>query len=208
MQRSVSRGEGPRPARRFAGAFLTRDTSAATAIDEQPVDRASWPCHGRDPALREGGPMTVLVTGGQRPPRGEPGAPPARRWVTPSGSWCAQESDNRGLDGLRVERALGDCATWPPCAPPSRAAAQVYHCAAKVSTARRGEREIFACNVIGTRHVLRPRGSPASRAWSCPAPSAPSAMTRRGRATRRCRSTRSGRYCRTPGPRCSSSTSA
>ena len=28
MRRSVSRGEGPRPARRFAGAFLTRDTRA------------------------------------------------------------------------------------------------------------------------------------------------------------------------------------
>jgi nucleoside-diphosphate-sugar epimerase len=86
--------------------------------------------------------------------------------------------------------------------------AQVYHCAAKVSTARRGEREIFACNVIGTRHVLQAaRESGVSRvvvsgSFSAVGhdPARPSDETVPFYPF--------GRSCRTPGPRCSSSTSA
>ena len=98
--------------------------------------------------------MTVLVTGGS----GHLGANLVRRLLDDGQAvrvLMRPESDNRGLDGLSVERAPGDLRDLPAVRAAVAGCTQVYHCAAKVSTARRGEREIFACNVIGTRHVLQ-----------------------------------------------------
>jgi nucleoside-diphosphate-sugar epimerase len=98
--------------------------------------------------------MTVLVTGGS----GHLGANLVRRLLDDGRAvrvLMRPESDNRGLDGLSVERAPGDLRDLPAVRAAVAGCTQVYHCAAKVSTARRGEREIFACNVIGTRHVLQ-----------------------------------------------------
>jgi len=98
--------------------------------------------------------MTVLVTGGS----GHLGANLVRRLLDDGHAvrvLMRPESDNRGLDGLSVERVPGDLRDLPAVRAAVAGCAQVYHCAAKVSTARRGEREIFACNVIGTRNVLQ-----------------------------------------------------
>jgi nucleoside-diphosphate-sugar epimerase len=61
---------------------------------------------------------------------------------------------NRALDGLPVERFFGDVRD-----PASMRAAvvgcdQIHHCAAKISTVRGGERDLYDCNVTGTRNVL------------------------------------------------------
>jgi nucleoside-diphosphate-sugar epimerase len=98
--------------------------------------------------------MTVLVTGGS----GHLGANLVRRLLDDGQSvrvLVRAESDNSALDGLPVERAFGD--VRDPAATRAAVAGcrQVYHCAAKVSTSTSGERDIFACNVLGTRHVLR-----------------------------------------------------
>jgi 3beta-hydroxysteroid-4beta-carboxylate 3-dehydrogenase (decarboxylating) len=62
--------------------------------------------------------------------------------------------DDPAVDGLDVQRCFGDLRD---AAAVSRAVAgceRVYHCAARVSTSRRGARETYACNVVGTRNVL------------------------------------------------------
>jgi nucleoside-diphosphate-sugar epimerase len=64
-------------------------------------------------------------------------------------------SDNRGVDGLPVERAAGDLRDYHAVLAAVRGCRQVYHCAARVSSAARGHREIYDTNVGGTRHVLR-----------------------------------------------------
>ncbi len=64
-------------------------------------------------------------------------------------------SDNRALDGLPVERVEGDLRDLEAMRRAVRGCERVYHCAAKVSTVAGGEREIFECNVHGTRNVLR-----------------------------------------------------
>jgi 3beta-hydroxysteroid-4beta-carboxylate 3-dehydrogenase (decarboxylating) len=108
-----------------------------------------------DRARPEGGArVKVLVTGGS----GHLGANLVRRLLDDGFDVRAlvrPASDNRALDGLGVERVAGDvrdpAAVWAAVA----GCRQVYHCAAKVSTGRNAEREIFASNVLGTRHVLR-----------------------------------------------------
>lgn len=64
-------------------------------------------------------------------------------------------SNNTGLDGLPVERVYGDLRDPDAMIAAVRGCERVYHCAAKVSTTDGSEREIFDCNVLGTRHVLR-----------------------------------------------------
>ncbi len=67
-------------------------------------------------------------------------------------------SDNTSLDGLDLERVHGDLRDPAACAAAVRGCAQVHHCAAKVSTLEgdaRHKDEIFTCNVLGTRHLLR-----------------------------------------------------
>jgi nucleoside-diphosphate-sugar epimerase len=63
-------------------------------------------------------------------------------------------SDNSALDGLDVERAYGDLRDLPSVVEAVRGCDRIHHCAAKLSTTAGNEREIFDCNVIGTRNLL------------------------------------------------------
>ena len=65
------------------------------------------------------------------------------------------KSNNRGVDGLSVERVWGDLRDEASVLAAVRGCRHVYHCAAKVSSAARDHREIYETNVGGTRHVLR-----------------------------------------------------
>lgn len=97
--------------------------------------------------------MTVLVTGGS----GHLGANLVRRLVKEGERVVALErqgSDNRALDGLPIERVTGDLRDADAMARAMRGIKRVYHCAAKVSTVAGGEREIYDCNVVGTRVLL------------------------------------------------------
>jgi nucleoside-diphosphate-sugar epimerase len=64
-------------------------------------------------------------------------------------------SQNRGVDGLAVERVHGDLRDPVAVHAAVRGCQRVYHCAAKVSSGEGQEREIYESNVVGTRHVLR-----------------------------------------------------
>lgn len=69
-----------------------------------------------------------------------------------------QQSDNRSLNGLDVERVQGDLRDLEACRAAVRGCEQIHHCAAKVSTLdgdRQHKEEIFACNVLATRNLLR-----------------------------------------------------
>jgi nucleoside-diphosphate-sugar epimerase len=66
--------------------------------------------------------------------------------------------DRASLDGLDVESVEGDLRDPEACTAALRGCRAIYHCAAKVSTVdgnARHKREIFECNVLGTRHLLR-----------------------------------------------------
>ena len=65
------------------------------------------------------------------------------------------QSDNSTLDDLEVERVLGDLRDSDSLIAASKDCAAIYHCAAQVSTVSRGEQDIFDCNVLGTRNLLR-----------------------------------------------------
>ena len=65
------------------------------------------------------------------------------------------QSDNSTLDDLKVERVLGDLRDSDSLVAASKDCAEIYHCAAQVSTVSRGEQDIFDCNVLGTRNLLR-----------------------------------------------------
>ena len=67
-------------------------------------------------------------------------------------------SDNRAVDGLEVERVYGDLRDPSSLVPAVRGCRHVFHVAAKVSTLEATpelEREIYECNVLGTRNILR-----------------------------------------------------
>ncbi len=68
------------------------------------------------------------------------------------------EDDNSGLEGLEAERAFGDIRDLDAMRQAVAGCQGVYHVAAKVSTIdgnRAHRREIFECNVLGTRNVLQ-----------------------------------------------------
>jgi nucleoside-diphosphate-sugar epimerase len=67
-------------------------------------------------------------------------------------------SDPAALEGLDVESVTGDLRDPTACSVAVRGCQAIYHCAAKVSTVdgnARHKREIFECNVLGTRNLLR-----------------------------------------------------
>jgi nucleoside-diphosphate-sugar epimerase len=67
-------------------------------------------------------------------------------------------SDPAALASLDVECVFGDLRQPDSCAKAVRGCNQVHHCAALVSTVEgdaRHKREIFDCNVLGTRNLLR-----------------------------------------------------
>ncbi len=97
--------------------------------------------------------MTILVTGGS----GHLGANLIRRLVAEGSRVVALErpgSDNRALDGLPIERVSGDLRNADDMTRAMRGITHVYHVAARVSTTAGGEREIYDCNVVGTRNLL------------------------------------------------------
>ncbi len=68
------------------------------------------------------------------------------------------EDNNEALEGLEVERAFGDIRDLNAARHALTGCQGVYHCAAKVSTIegnRAHRREVFECNVLGTRNVLQ-----------------------------------------------------
>jgi nucleoside-diphosphate-sugar epimerase len=62
--------------------------------------------------------------------------------------------DARAVEGLDVERALGDIRDRASVEAAMDGCTRVFHCAAKISITMGGEREIYETNVLGTRHVL------------------------------------------------------
>jgi len=65
--------------------------------------------------------------------------------------------NNRAMDGLPVERAEGDFRDPASVSAAVEGCQRVYHCGAMISTIqgnRKHRREIFECNVLGTRNVL------------------------------------------------------
>jgi degradative hydroxymethylglutaryl-CoA reductase len=70
-------------------------------------------------------------------------------------------SDNSAVDGLDVERVYGDLRDPASLESAVRGAKLVFHAAAKVSTVEASPalmREIYECNVIGTKNMLRACG--------------------------------------------------
>ena len=68
------------------------------------------------------------------------------------------EDNNEALEGLDVERAFGDIRDLDAIRRALAGCRGVYHVAAKISTIegnRAHRREVFECNVLGTRNVLR-----------------------------------------------------
>ena len=69
-----------------------------------------------------------------------------------------REDNNQGLEGLDVERVFGDIRDLNVTRRAIEGCRGVYHVAAKISTIegnRAHRREVFDCNVVGTRNVLR-----------------------------------------------------
>ena len=64
------------------------------------------------------------------------------------------KSDNTTVDGLAVERAYGDLRDPAAVADAVRGCTRIYHTAAMVSTLHHRQKEIYECNVIGTRNLL------------------------------------------------------
>ena len=98
----------------------------------------------------------TLVTGGS----GHFGANLVRRLLDEGHDVRAlaqPDADNRGLEGLAVERFDGDVRDAARMREACRGCGQVFHAAAKVSTRAptpSQEREIYAINVLGTRNVV------------------------------------------------------
>jgi nucleoside-diphosphate-sugar epimerase len=98
--------------------------------------------------------MRVLVTGGS----GHLGANLVRRLLDEGQQVRVLERAGGGgeaLAGLDVEVAGGDLGDAAAVRGAVRGCRRVYHCAAKVSSAEGQQREIYASNVLGTRHLLR-----------------------------------------------------
>ncbi len=112
----------------------------------------SRPAAGED---RPGPP--VLVTGGS----GHVGANLVRRLLADGVRvrvLLLGDSPNEALEGLDVERAYADIRDLAATRRAVEGCQGIYHCAARVSTIdgdRAHRRELFECNVIGTRNVLQ-----------------------------------------------------
>jgi nucleoside-diphosphate-sugar epimerase len=64
-------------------------------------------------------------------------------------------SDNSTVDGLEVDRAYGDLRDPKTVEDAVRGCSHIYHTAALVSTLHHRRKEIYDCNVIGTRNLLK-----------------------------------------------------
>lgn len=98
--------------------------------------------------------MRVLVTGGS----GHLGANLVRRLLDESQEVRVLERSHASVEalaGLDVETVWGDLRDAGETRAAVRGCERVYHCAAKVSSAEGQQKEIYACNVLGTRHLLR-----------------------------------------------------
>ncbi|NVB37521.1 NAD-dependent epimerase/dehydratase family protein [Pseudenhygromyxa sp. WMMC2535] len=99
----------------------------------------------------------TLVTGGS----GHFGANLVRRLIAEGHEVRAlyqPEANNRGLDGLDIERFAGDLRDRARILEAVTGCGQVFHAGAKVSTrspSAQEEREIWEINVLGTRNMVR-----------------------------------------------------
>ena len=99
----------------------------------------------------------VLVTGGA----GHLGANMVRRLLDDGMDvrvLVRPGSDNSAVEGLPVELVLGDLRDAASVARAVQGCETIYHCAANVSTVQASaelEREIFECNVLGTKNLLQ-----------------------------------------------------
>jgi nucleoside-diphosphate-sugar epimerase len=96
----------------------------------------------------------ILVTGSS----GHLGANLVRRLLQrgePIRVLLRTDHDTAALAGVTVERVYGDLRDLTAVRASVKGCNRVYHCAAKVSTAKGSEKEIYDCNVRGTRNVLR-----------------------------------------------------
>jgi nucleoside-diphosphate-sugar epimerase len=97
--------------------------------------------------------MSTLVTGGS----GHLGANLVRRLLEDGEAvrvLARRDSNNEALRGLDVEWAWGDLRDPDAVRAAVRGVERAYHCAAKVSSGEGRQREIYECNVLGTRHLL------------------------------------------------------
>lgn len=95
----------------------------------------------------------ILVTGSN----GHLGANLVRRLLADGQTARAllrPRSDNQPSEILPVEKIYGDLRDLESLRKAVDGCECVYHCAAKVSTLDFGQREIFECNVLGTRNLL------------------------------------------------------
>jgi len=70
----------------------------------------------------------------------------------------SKTSNNSGMDGLDVERVYGDLRDENAVSAAVAGCQRIYHAAALVSTLYgddRLKRQIYDCNVVGTRHILQ-----------------------------------------------------
>ena len=68
------------------------------------------------------------------------------------------EDNNEGLEGLEIERVFGDIRDLDDSRRAIAGCRGIFHCAAYVSTIegnRAHRRDVFECNVLGTRNVLQ-----------------------------------------------------
>src|SRR5688572_18089236 len=105
----------------------------------------------RSPAFMNGPP--TLVTGAT----GHLGANLLRRLLADGQRvrvLVRQGSPSHALDGLNVERVVGDVRDHASLVAAVDGCARVFHCAATIAITSGGEQEIFETNVLGTRNLL------------------------------------------------------